>query len=120
MQHDYTIIGWRAWYTEGRQFNSTATKWSELPSHGALCFVLYSRTRPYRRVMTGVSLYWHDPKTQVYACDNRADALIPTGMTPSWVKRGKWTDEQEYREVMDAVNMAMEAPNEKARLNKGE
>jgi len=118
-KNDYRIVGWRAWYTGGRTFDSTTTRWPDLPTEGALVFVLYSRTRPYRRVMVGVSLYWHDPVSQVYGCDNAADAIIPDKLRDGgWVKRGKWVADAEFRPVVDEAMDAKDAPDESLRVDK--
>ncbi len=108
---DVSIVGWRAWYTQGRKYDSSTTKWEDLPDDGALVFVLYQKSRPHRRMMLGVSLYWHIG--DVYACDNAADALIPEGAS---VKRGKWTTDPEQKQVLDEANQAWEAPDEGQRV----
>ena len=121
--NDYTIIGWRAWYTEGGEvvrYTSRLTKWTELPSHGCLGYVTYCRTRPYRNIRCGVSLYWHDPKTQVYGADDTADALIPATLDKArWVKRGQWVEETLWRGVAEEMGAATEAPDDTRRVDKG-
>ena len=111
---DAAIVSWRAWYTGGRVFESTTTRWEDLPAEGALIFVLFRRTRPYRRMMLGVSLYWHIG--DIYACDNAADALIPEGAS---VKKGKWVTDVEFRAASEEATAAWEAPNELERIDRG-
>jgi hypothetical protein len=116
--NDMSIISWRAWYSDRRRFDSTTTKWEDLPSDGVLHFVLYCKTRPYRRVMAGVSLYWHIPWKSIFACDNREDALGIDDLDVRWIKKGQWVSDQEYNDALREVTAAVEAPNEGDRVDR--
>lgn len=120
-EHDLTVVGWRAWYSGGRTFDSVTTTWSELPADGALYFLLYHRTRPYCRSMCGRSLYWQEPTANgpIYAYDDSADAIISQ---ETWqanrVKRGKWVTDNEMQEVrLAADKLTQTAPDEALRID---
>ena len=118
---DRTIVSWRAWYTGGRTFHSMTTCWKDLPEIGVLCVVIYYRTRPYRRSMSGSSLYWLEdtPEGPVFGYDDAADAIIPDEVyQKGCVKRGKWVTDEEMAEVTIQVQKASIAPNEGERVNK--
>lgn len=109
---DHTIVGWRAWYTEGREFNSDEHRWEDLPAEGVLVFCLYYRQIPKRRFMLGVTLYWHDSEKGIYACDNVPDARLPEGFPAEMVKEGRWTTDNEFESARQAAVEATEAPLE--------
>ena len=113
---DVSVVAWCAWFTksggEFRYYDSITSAWEDLPAEGALMFVLFQRTRGYRRTMSGVSLYWHDPRSEIYACDNREDALIPEDLPDKWIKKGKWVTDQDFREVTELALAARTAPDE--------
>lgn len=111
---DQTIVGWRAWYVDGRYFDSSYSRWEDLPRDGVIIFVLYNRTRHHRRLMLGVSLYWKDG--EIYACDNKADARIRPGLARRFIKRGKWTTDTEYYWALDEATAAKQAPDEALRI----
>jgi hypothetical protein len=122
-QPDLIVVGWRAWYTDGRVFDSAATRWEDLPEHGVLVVLLYHRTRPYSRTMSGRSLYWREvtPKGSIYACDETADAIIPKEVRQAnCVKYGKWVTDNEMLEArLASEKMQPIAPNESLRVDKG-
>lgn len=115
---DCTIVSWRAWYTEGRKFDSVNTHWEDLPQDGVLVFVLYQRSKGHRRMMCGVSLYWKEEIREgtIYACDNVADALIPDGLSQKYIKRGKWTTDEEYARVREEALQSQQSPDESLRI----
>ena len=112
----YRIVGWRAWYSGGRTYDSTMTSWRALPPDGALVFVLYHRRPGHRRIMSGVSLYWRRVTESgiVFACDDAADALLD-GVDTQDLKHGKWVADEEFLAVHDAAVAADEAPDETVR-----
>lgn len=106
------VVGWKAWYTNGRKFDSSQTSWSDLPDDGAILIQLYfdkrgERSRlPYRRVFLGDDYFWHVPPdlwgscrhaemTPEEICERYPDAMI---------KRGKWTSEDEYKTIVDTAH----------------
>ena len=113
---DQTVVGWRAWYTGGRQFDSGSTLWEELPAVGVLYIVLYNRTRPYRRMMSSVTLYWKDG--DMYCCDNTADARIREELPRNCIKEGRWTTDQEYMDTYIAASDTWDAPDESLRVDR--
>jgi hypothetical protein len=118
MSVDTSIVGWRAWYSGGKEYNSKEHRWQELPSAGVLMFVLYQKTRPYRRVMVGVSFYWHVPDKDIYACDNAEDAQIPVDLDASFIKRGEWVDDPQYNAALEKATATLLAPDESGRIEK--
>lgn len=120
-EHDHTVVGWRAWYTEGRVYDSSSSRWEDMPHVGVVAIVVYHRTRPYRRIMVGGSLYWikDTPKGVAYCMDDHRDALIaPEDWERHHVKRGLWVTDEEYADVRVAVDAATEAPDESVRRDK--
>lgn len=120
--YEMDIVGWRAWYCDNRYFDSTTTTWEELPANGALYFILYHKTRPYSRIMSGRSLYWRETtnKGDIFGYDNVDDALISQA---TWdanrVKRGKWVTDNEMHAVHHEANQWPSiAPDESLRIDK--
>ncbi len=64
--------------------------------------------------MVGVTLYWKDG--DIYACDNVADADIPAGLSPRFIKRGKWVTDSEFGRAREEADAALCAPNESVRI----
>jgi hypothetical protein len=117
MAVDAKPIGWRAWYAEGGYYDSTLMEWEELPTDGVLFVIIYWRTRPHCRIMSGKSLYWKDG--DIYAYDDAADAITPKD--DRLVKRGKWVTDQEYQDVQQEVMAAQTiAPDESLRVDDGD
>lgn len=120
--HDYTIVGWRAWYwVDGKvvRYQSDSAEWSHLPPTGCLGYVTYARTRPYRNIRCGVTWYWHDPETLVWGADDTADAVFRPGLDKAaWVKRGQWIEENAWRAVAEEMRDATAAPDESLRVDK--
>jgi len=111
----YSIVGWRAWYSGGRKFDSATTAWKSLPEKGVIGFVLYQREKQRRRIMTGVTLYWQSD--DLFCCDNTEDADIPEGLDSSRIKRGKWVSDEEYGAAQEEMRDAMVSPtNEETRI----
>lgn len=121
---DRTVVGWRAWYTSDRVFDSESTQWADLPDVGVLCIRIYYMTRPYGRVMSGKTLYWLDDRQtdgDIYAFDDTADARIDTELWDrGFVKEGRWTTDQEMAEKEQAMMAENDAPNEIDRVDRGE
>lgn len=113
LPHDHTVVGWRAWYTGGRVYSSAETCWEDLPANGVLVVLAYERTRPYRRLLSGASLYWR----------NADGSFDQWGYSPSVaddppefdgvrVKGGDWTTTAEWQWVLGEAMAAVEAPGE--------
>jgi hypothetical protein len=108
-EQDRTIVAWRAWYTDKRIFESTTTRWEDLPAHGALGFRLYY-SNGEGRIMGGTDLYWKDG--DIYAHDDVPSAIIRPELEESgMVKRGRWTTDPEMGWARDAIRGASEPPD---------
>ena len=115
---DRTIVAWRAWYTNGRVYDSETTRWEDLPETGVLFIRLYYRTRPYGRYMSGSDYYWRSVDGAIYAHDHVLSAQIPQECwDASLVKRGEWTTDQEMADVMYGAVDTATAPNENDRID---
>jgi hypothetical protein len=112
------VVSWRAWYvTEAHgllRFDSRKTQWKDLPKVGALVFVLYYEGKGCR-IMSGRSLYWREQTSKgvIYACDDMADAILPTGGKESpFVKLGKWTTDEIMTQASDEAQSLQKKPPE--------
>lgn len=118
---DLTIVGWRAWYTGGRYFDSTTTTWEDLPELGVLYVIVYCRSRPRSRSMSTKDLYWLEitPEGDIYACGDVAGSIISQdSIDNNRVKRGKWVTDQEMAEVVAAAQPLLgKAPDETLRID---
>ena len=103
-----TVVGWRIWYTNDREYSQRDTDWSELPDDGVLALALYydswnhDNTIRHKMVLTGDDHYFHDPESDIYGCNNDPiDEITERYDIPTeYIKRGKWTDS----ETMDSVH----------------
>lgn len=82
------LLGWRAWYTEGRTFDSKTLTFQSLPHEGALVFVEYYDTG--RRIIDSGDWYYWDPEKQCIE-------YVPTG---DW---GTWTLEPKVGDCLSCV-----------------
>ena len=118
---DYTLISWRAWYANGRIYDSGSTCWEDLPEHGFLRANMYYRTRPYIKKLQGKSVYWVERTGRglVYCFDDSKDAIISDGAKREQrVKYGKWVTDNEWEYVRALANAALVAPNEHERIDR--
>lgn len=115
---DRTIVGWRAWYTGGRTYDSDTTRWEDLPADGFLAARYYYRTKAHGKYASGSDLYWKDG--EIYAHDSVASARIRDELWQlGMVKKGIWVTDQEMADAREAMVAAVEAPNEEERLPRG-
>jgi hypothetical protein len=100
------IIGWRAWYTGGRTFDSATTEWEDLPDDGVVLIMLYQDVRDssnffLRRGMSGADYYFKSG--DIYGSGFHDDE-IPRRYPGASIKRGKWTTEEEMYAVTEEAN----------------
>ena len=89
------VIGWKAWYTEQRKFDSRQTAWADLPDDGVLLLMLYfdsrdGQKRPKRMIMSGNDYYFSDGD-QLFGSSNQDPDAIRERYPTCAVKQGKWT-----------------------------
>ena len=97
LKSKHGIVGWRAWYTGGRVYDSASCSWEDLPELGVLVILLYCRERHRSRRLSGRSLYWREPTEDgfIYGHDDAADAILPEGAErKGWLKRGEYVTEE--------------------------
>lgn len=92
---------WRAWYTDGRVFDSRSHAWRDIPLDGMLVLVVYydeedAHGRPKRKIFDHEDWYFHEPGTDLFGTvRGPVDEHLPR--YPGAVfKRGKWTTEEEF------------------------
>lgn len=94
-------IGWRVWYENGEQYNSSECDWSNLPDDGVQEVVVYfdekeaSGVHHYRRNMTANNWYFQaqGPNGYFYASSDDPPEEIRHRYKNAVLIRGKWTDE---------------------------
>lgn len=104
---DREIIGWRAWYTEERVYDSDSTRWEQLPRQGALVFVFYLPTNGKRHIMQGQDYYWKHG--DCFDCDNDIGKL-PPGIDGRNVKMGKEISDDKWRRLYAKAYETREPP----------
>lgn len=112
------VIGWRAWYTNERVFDSKITHWKFLPKDGVITIMLFLNKRnkttkfPLRRQMYG-DYYWYVPEKEIYGCCYYP-IMLPNGKVltnaespkdilnrypGAIILRGQWVSEQELEKI---------------------
>lgn len=74
------MLGWRAYYSDGRTFASDGVAWAHLPPEGMVGVVVYLEP-PYRTLLTGGDWYWMED-----------GEIRRTKNHPEW---GEWADPPE-------------------------
>lgn len=92
-------IGWKAWYTEGRKYDSANIAWEDLPNDGVVLVMLYQDARgpnrlPMRRTMIGEDYYFKHGEIYGHGVHPLEDVV--ERYPGASVKRGKWTTDEEY------------------------
>lgn len=96
------VEGWRAYYTDGRAFDSATHDWVDLPDDGLLVLVIYydrwsgDGTVQQRMTLDGDDHYFHVPGTELFGCNNDPIEEIERRFPGAVVKRGKWTEATEF------------------------
>lgn len=91
------MIGWKAWFTEGRTFTSKDSNWEDLPNDGVLA-VLVFEGGIYTRYADGQDYYFMHEGT--ICCNN--DTLETNKKRYPDVKnfkRGKWTSDENMKRI---------------------
>lgn len=108
--------GWRAWYTNGRTFNSDDDAWSDLPHDGVLVIVVYLDEYSgaddgvqHRYILDGSDWYFHVPDEGIIGSNSDSASEILERYPGALLKRGKWTDPETFRAVKQAA-VESEAP----------
>lgn len=97
-------VAWRAWYVDGRTYDSRSCRWRDLPDDGALGFRIYFLEMPapdglpQARVMSGSDYYFCVPGVGYFDSDDEP-AEIRRRYLGAIIKRGKWTTDREMIEV---------------------
>lgn len=99
---DAPIAGWRAWYTEGRVFDSRETAWRDLPLEGVLVVAVYydafaADAVRYRTLYDGDEYYWY-ADGGVHSSMSHPD--VPD-VPAERIKRGTEVADEEFAAVKD-------------------
>lgn len=93
------IIGWRALYTEGREFVHCETAWADAPDDGLLVWVLYLNKRrpdgsPERMILDGKKWYFTAPSERglAYLCNDDPPKINRLRYPGCILKQGKGVD----------------------------
>jgi len=121
--HQLPVVGWRAWYTDNRIWDSAHTKWEDLPPRGIIAIMLYCDPRPYRQIMTSATCYWRDADggfhSWGWADEDPADAPIHhEDIQAGRLKIGVWVSDAEMARVSHEAWEAHIAPDESLRRDK--
>ena len=108
---DTPVAGWRVYYTDGREYDSTETSWADLPDDGVLLLRLYYDRHTdggvrYTKSLSGDDHYFHVPGTALFGCNNDPIDEIEARYPGAIVKRGMWTTQDDMWRVKDAARAA--------------
>lgn len=102
-------LGWRAWYTQGRVYDSRFDSWPELPKEGVLAIVVFFDTKDsagehYKEILNGRRRYFRSigsSGAEFYKASLWTEKKITNtyAARPECVKEGIWDDD----ETMEAV-----------------
>lgn len=108
-QEPQIVVGWKAYMVTGQVYaGRTLADWRDLPDDGVLVVMLYydkfctqGQTR-YRRILQGNDWYFIAPGVldQVYGHGNESPDEIARRYPGAVVKRGQWTDDTHYQQVV--------------------
>ena len=97
------VVGWRIYYTDGSGYNSSDTKWEDLPEDGVIVLVLYldeysgGGEVQHRIVLDGSDYYFHIPGTELFGSNNDMPDEISERYPGAIIKRGKWTESSTFK-----------------------
>ena len=103
-----SVIGWRAWYSGGRVFDSHSTRWVDLPSAEVLGVMIYEETMtpkgtPTRRCLINSDWYWYDGLEFGITTSIWDDWVKPPDVPALTLKRGGKVPFDEYESVRQAM-----------------
>lgn len=101
------MIAWRAYFTDGRRFDSRADDPASLPSDGCLGIVKYL-DKPYRQILSGDDHYFFWKGEWFSNSDAREE--IERRYPGCLIIRGKWAASEEMSRVQAEMAAAKEAP----------
>lgn len=83
------VIGWRAWFDNGRVYDSRQHTWSDLPDDGVLVIMLYHASGT-KRILSGSDYYFlaQHPEGPIYGQDRNPPD--PARFVDLQEKRGRW------------------------------
>lgn len=96
-------IKWTVWYDGGRRFDSSDTRWEDLPDDGVL-YVAVKRTQGYMG-LCGSDYYFKSGEIVGMNNDPPEDTLAR--YPGAVLKRGRWTTEDEMRDVETLAQIEM-------------
>jgi hypothetical protein len=98
------VVGWRAWYSDGKVFSSKTTRWHVLPADGVLIIILYYADAR-RRIMQGADYYFiaSGVADAIYGESGEPPEAIVARYPDAIVKRGRWTDDATYAAVLEVA-----------------
>lgn len=94
------VIGWRAWYTNDRIFDSRQVTWSSLPRDGVLGVVVYF-SDGFRKIVDGGDWYYLD--SDIPTCtETHSDWdqwIDPPDVPLDELKRGVGVSDEEFDRI---------------------
>lgn len=117
MEHDHTIVGWKAWYANRNQpYESSNTCWSELPDDGVIAVLAFERQvvvssrKHYRVLLTGSpnqqglgDMWFFQFRSEageiMYNCSSDPPEVILERYPGALLKRGKMIGFEELRSI---------------------
>lgn len=107
------VIGWRAWYANGSEYDSAVTRWEDLPDDGVLVVMLYFDDKT-RRIMDSSDWYFrirHKSGDFIYGENNGSPEENKKRYGESIsLKRGKWTTEKLMRDSQKEAMQTKDCP----------
>ncbi len=87
------VLGWRAWFTSGRVFDSAAVAWADLPDDGFVVGMVYYDDGT-SRIVAGGDFYFAVGDSIAY---NDDPPEVTLGRYPGIaIVRGQWVPDAEY------------------------
>lgn len=104
MTHTHTVDGWRAYYTDDRQYDSVTDTWTTLPDDGLLVVVVYFDAYSgdgdvqHTFIHDGADWYGYDG-AELFVSNQQSIAVNRRRYPDCTFKQGQWTTRSEYRAV---------------------
>ena len=110
-----TVTGWRAYYDDGREYDSESDAWVDIPDDGLLILVLFldrwsgEGTVQHRTTLDGEDWYFHEPGTNLFGANSDPREMNERRYPNCVFKRGKWAEDDTFYATKDRAYDA-EAP----------